>query len=75
MSMTFADHLTEHQRHTGYIGGWGAVKSLRDLGAITAPGLCTQNFEIQNKKPNPPKRRKSFFRKSVRQRRHRPRCP
>jgi hypothetical protein len=24
-------------------------------------GLCPQNFEIQNKKPNPPKRRKSFF--------------
>jgi hypothetical protein len=40
---------------------WEGVKSLGRLGRVTAPGLCPQNFEIQNKKPNPPKRRKSFF--------------
>jgi hypothetical protein len=42
--------------------GTAALSAVSDIAKAQAyPGLRTQNFEIQNKKPNPPKRRKSFF--------------
>jgi hypothetical protein len=72
MSMTFADHLTEHQRHAGYITtssygveaarlrecvqayrASGGIEISDGLGARTASGLRTQKHENKNKKPTP----------------------